>query len=53
MLFGKTSYLSVGITTIYIDNQDLFREKIDKDKYLLNGVWRDLTLRKQIIKVKG
>jgi penicillin G amidase len=43
--FGKSPYFAIAPTTSHGDNQDLFRETIEGDKYLLDGVWRDLRLR--------
>jgi acyl-homoserine lactone acylase PvdQ len=41
------------VTTIYTDNQDLYKEKIEDDKYLVNGKWINLSQREEMIKVKG
>lgn len=51
-IFGKTGYFAAAITTTYMDNQDLYRETIKDDKYLVNGRWVDLKIREETIKVK-
>lgn len=51
-LIGKSDYLAIGITTIYMDNQDLYRETVEGDKYLVNGKWHDLKVREERIRVK-
>jgi penicillin amidase len=52
-IIGKTDYMAVGVTTIYCDTIDLYKEHIEGDKYLVEGQWRDLKQREEIIKVKG
>ncbi len=42
----------MGVSICHSDNQDLYREKIEGDKYLLNGTWRDLKIRNEVIYVK-
>ena len=34
---GKTSYIAISLTTVYDDIQDLFKEKIEGDKYFYEG----------------
>lgn len=51
-IIGKTDYLAFGITTIYMDNQDLYRETIQANQYLVNDNWIDLKQREEKIKVK-
>jgi acyl-homoserine lactone acylase PvdQ len=53
IIIGKGDYLTFGVTTIYTDNQDLYKEKIEDDKYLVNGKWINLSQREEMIKVKG
>lgn len=36
-IVGKTSYVAVTMTTNYVDSQDLFKEKVEGDKYMVNG----------------
>lgn len=45
--------MSLGITTIYCDTIDLYKERIEGEKYLVEGKWRNLKQREEIIKVKG
>ena len=46
LFIGKTSYVSVAVTTIYSDSQDLYKETInDKGEYLLDGKWRQMKKR--------
>jgi acyl-homoserine lactone acylase PvdQ len=44
-IVGKTDYFAMGITTIYMDNQDLYRERIEGNKYFVNNKWVDLQIR--------
>jgi penicillin amidase len=44
-LYGKHSYLATGMSISHGDNQDLYRETVEGNKYLLNGEWRDLKVR--------
>lgn len=53
VIVGKGGYFAYGVTTIYTDNQDFYKEKVENDKYFVNGKWHDLNQRKEIIKVKG
>ena len=50
---GKTSYMSIALTTIYDDIQDLYKERVEGDKYFYEGEWRALKTRSEEIKVKG
>ena len=43
----------MGITVVYTDNQDLWKEKVVGDRYLVDGEWRELKIRKEMMKVKG
>ena len=52
-MFGKTDYYSLGLSICHGDNQDLFREKIEGNKYLVDGVWRELKIRNETILVKS
>lgn len=51
-MYGTTPYFSMACTTAHTDSQDFYREKVEGDKYLLNGKWRDLTIRNETILVK-
>jgi acyl-homoserine lactone acylase PvdQ len=51
-LYGKTPYLAAGFSISHGDNQDLFREKIEGNKYFFDGKWRNLKIRNETILVK-
>ena len=48
---GKTT--SYGMTTPNCDSSDIWQETIDGDQYLVDGVWRQLQVIQEPIKVKG
>ena len=52
---GQSLNLSWGVTTSYVDGSDAWEEELnqDKTKYLVDGEWRDIIKRKEIIPVKG
>lgn len=54
-LIGKSNYISWGCTNVYTDTQDLYKEKLNDEKthYLLDGEWKELKVRKEIIKISG
>lgn len=47
-IIGRTQYLAWGCTNVYTDTIDLYKEKLDETntRYLYDGVWRDLRVRK-------
>ena len=52
---GHNENIAWGMTNLMVDDIDLFSEKInpeDENQYYLNGEWRDMMLRKEIIKSK-
>lgn len=51
-IIGQNGYYIMGASICHSDNQDLFREKVEGDKYLLDGTWRDLKIRNEVIYVK-
>jgi penicillin G amidase len=51
-VYGQSAYASVAITTIYTDTQDLYREKIKDDYYMVDNLWRDLSKLQETILVK-
>ncbi|KAL4450894.1 hypothetical protein ABPG74_011736 [Tetrahymena malaccensis] len=53
IMIGRTDFASWGITVLYADNTDLYVEKVEGNKYLLDGEWKDLKIVKEIINVKG
>jgi acyl-homoserine lactone acylase PvdQ len=34
---GRTSYFALALTTIHVDSQDLYKEKIEGDFYYVDG----------------
>ncbi|MCD6565851.1 MAG: penicillin acylase family protein [Bacteroidales bacterium] len=53
---GHNDSIAWGMTNLYVDDIDLYLEKInpeDSGKYMFNGEWKDLEVRKEIIKIKG
>ena len=48
---GKTT--SYGMTTPNCDSSDIWQETINGDSYLVDGVWRQLQVIQEPIKVKG
>ncbi|MCK5824293.1 MAG: penicillin acylase family protein [Ichthyobacteriaceae bacterium] len=51
-LIGHTKTHSWGLTMFANDDIDLYREKIENNKYLVDSTWHDLTIKKELIKVK-
>ena len=51
---GRTNHMAYGMTTSRVDTADLWQEKLDdsETKYLVDGEWRDLEVRTEIIKIK-
>jgi acyl-homoserine lactone acylase PvdQ len=49
----STDKLSIGLTSITIDNADIYEEKIKDGKYLFKGKYYPLEIREEIVKVKG
>lgn len=52
-LIGRTDHVSWGITVLYSDNTDLYVEKVENNKYFVDGDWRELRILKETINVKG
>ena len=52
---GRHNTLAWGMTAAQLDTSDLWQEEINSDftKYKVDGEWRELTFREEIIKVKG
>lgn len=53
--FGRGKHLSWGPVSPNADASDLWQETLNDDKtqYFVDGEWRDLQIREEIIKVKG
>jgi penicillin amidase len=53
---GHNEKIAWGMTNMFVDDVDLYREKINPDnpdQYFFNGEWRNMTLKKEVIKVRG
>jgi penicillin amidase len=53
---GHNEKIAWGMTNLMVDDIDLFMEKINPDnhvQYYFNNEWKDLIIRKEIIKIKG
>ena len=53
---GHNERIAWGMTNLMVDDVDLFSEKINpdnNDQYLFNGEWKDMKVRKEIIRIKG
>jgi penicillin amidase len=56
VVVGHNQHIAWGMTNVSVDDADFFFETINPDNkgmYLFNDEWRDLEIRKEIIKVKG
>lgn len=49
----RSNNIAIGVTSLMADNSDLFEETVNGTSYLSKGVWEDLIIREEIIKVKG
>ena len=53
---GHNEKIAWGMTNLMVDDLDLFAEKINpenEDQYYFNGEWREMVVKKEIIKIKG
>ncbi len=53
---GHNQKIAWGMTNLMVDDIDLFAETINPDnpgKYLFNGEWRDMKIKKEVILIKG
>jgi penicillin amidase len=53
---GHNEKIAWGMTNLMVDDVDLFSEKINPDnmnQYLFNGEWKDMKVKKEIIRIKG
>jgi penicillin amidase len=53
---GHNEKIAWGMTNLMVDDIDLFAEKInpaDSNQYFFNGEWKNMKIRKEIIKIKG
>jgi penicillin G amidase len=54
VIAGHNDSIAWGMTNVMVDDLDFYAEKINKDstQYLLDGVWKDLLVKTEIIKTK-
>lgn len=53
---GHNEKIAWGMTNLMVDDIDLFAEKINPenpDQYFFNGEWKNMVVKKEIIKIKG
>jgi penicillin G amidase len=53
---GHNDKIAWGMTNLKVDDIDLFAEKINpsnENQYFFNGEWKDMVIKKEIIKIKG
>jgi penicillin amidase len=53
---GHNEKIAWGMTNLMVDDIDLFAEKINPDnvnQYYFNGEWKNMDVKKEIIKIKG
>jgi penicillin amidase len=56
IICGHNERIAWGMTNLSVDDIDLFAEKInpaDSNQYFLNGEWKNMLVREEIIKIKG
>jgi len=53
VIIGHNADIAWGMTTPYVDTQDLFVEQVQGDQVLYGGEWEPLTMRTERIRVKG
>lgn len=53
---GHNERIAWGLTNFYLDDIDLFAEKVNpsgSDQYFFNGVWKNMRVSEELIKIKG
>jgi penicillin amidase len=53
ILIGSNGHCSWGMTTNFMDTSDIYSERIEGDKYLLDDEWKKVKVVTEEIKVKG
>lgn len=55
VIAGHNDSIAWGMTNVMVDDLDFYAEKLNEDstKYLLDGEWKDLLIKTDIIKIKG
>lgn len=54
IIAGHNDSIAWGMTNVMVDDLDFYAEKLNNDstKYLLDGEWKDLLIKKEVIKTK-
>src|SRR5690606_9231461 len=53
VVIGHNERIAWGFTNLAHDVTDLYLERIDGDRYQVDGEWRDLAVRQETIEVAG
>src|SRR5690606_38064061 len=53
VIIGHNDRIAWGFTNLGHDVADLYLERLDGDRYLVDGAWRDLQVREETIRVAG
>ena len=55
VIAGHNDSIAWGMTNVMVDDLDFYAEKLNEDstKYLLDGEWKDLLIKTDLIKIKG
>lgn len=56
VIAGHNEKIAWGMTNLSVDDIDLFAEKINpenENQYLFNGEWKNMVVKREIIKIKG
>jgi penicillin G amidase len=53
VIIGHNDRVAWGFTNLNPDVTDLYLERVQGDRYEVDGVWRDLAVRTEVIKVAG
>jgi penicillin G amidase len=55
IISGHNDSIAWGMTNVMLDDMDFYIETVNEDstRYLLDGEWKELEVRKEIIRIKG
>ncbi|MEO3928560.1 penicillin acylase family protein [Micromonosporaceae bacterium B7E4] len=53
VMIGHNARIAWALTNLGVDATDLYLERIDGDRYQVDGEWRDLRVREETIRVAG
>jgi penicillin amidase len=53
IVIGHNDRIAVGLTNLGHDVTDLYLERVDGDRYQVDGEWRPMTVREETIRVAG